>query len=564
MQPSFRSLVDLFSRRFYENDVLAPDIDLRPSGIWLIALLATPGTLVPINMAKKYFFAHVIAPETVEAASWVDKSVLLTLSMLAGGVVALVCWEALLIDRRDALVLGTLPVRRRTIVGAKLFALCRAFAIVALAINVVAAVVFPLVVYAPAGTLLTIRVIPVHFGVAAIGAFATCIAGACLQTVIASLARGAALRAATALMQVSILIALMASLLLALPMANLTAGIARSGDLSALGWVAIWPPAWFLGLYQELIGRGSPVFAVLAARAAVALVVVFLVLVPTMLVIWHRALRSLVSASTSPTAARTTRRRRRVRAMALLHTPLERALFDFLLTVITRSARHRLILLSGMALAAAIVTQGVVFLATTSVRGRALTEFALPVLVLVTTIWTARSLLSLPAELPASWVVRQSAPLPAASVQTAVHRLCLLLVACPATLVALALSAWQSDLRSALAHGVFVGILALLAVEYELRQIRAVPCASAYVPGRFNLKARWPLYVVFLLFGVRAIAGFERALLADPGLPVITLLVVALGCLMYLVRRRPAAEPLDTELDTGVDWSHVQLGLKWT
>ena len=34
--PRFRTLVDLFSRRFFENDLLAPDIDLRPAAIWIL------------------------------------------------------------------------------------------------------------------------------------------------------------------------------------------------------------------------------------------------------------------------------------------------------------------------------------------------------------------------------------------------------------------------------------------------------------------------------------------------------------------------------------------------
>ena len=41
----FHLLVHLFSRRFFENDLLAPDIDLRPSAIWLLPALATPAFL---------------------------------------------------------------------------------------------------------------------------------------------------------------------------------------------------------------------------------------------------------------------------------------------------------------------------------------------------------------------------------------------------------------------------------------------------------------------------------------------------------------------------------------
>ena len=57
----FHLLVRLFSRRFFENDLLAPDIDLRPAAIWLCAALATPAFLWTVKQ---------IVPFTITVKCW--------------------------------------------------------------------------------------------------------------------------------------------------------------------------------------------------------------------------------------------------------------------------------------------------------------------------------------------------------------------------------------------------------------------------------------------------------------------------------------------------------------
>jgi hypothetical protein len=117
--PVFPLLVRLFSRRFFENDLLAPDIDLRPSAIWLLAALAMPPLLWTVKSIVPYGLMSIHGYALMESVSWFDKSLLMMLAMVSAGIVTVLSWEALLVDRRDALVLGALPVAPLPIVAAK-------------------------------------------------------------------------------------------------------------------------------------------------------------------------------------------------------------------------------------------------------------------------------------------------------------------------------------------------------------------------------------------------------------------------------------------------------------
>ena len=139
----FRLLVQLFSRRFFENDLLAPDIDLRPSAIWLLPALAAPAFLWTIKRAVPYSLMSVHGYRLVEVASWLDKSLLMALAMAGAGVVTVLVWEALLVDRRDAFVLGSLPIQPRMVVAAKALAVLRVFAVIA-ALNLPSVLLFSL------------------------------------------------------------------------------------------------------------------------------------------------------------------------------------------------------------------------------------------------------------------------------------------------------------------------------------------------------------------------------------------------------------------------------------
>src|SRR4029077_2768664 len=76
--------------------------------------------------------------------AWRFEHFLIATTMLAVGLCAILSWGSIFPDHRDVLVLAPLPVRARTILGAKLAAIVTALALCVLAIHLVAGLAWPL------------------------------------------------------------------------------------------------------------------------------------------------------------------------------------------------------------------------------------------------------------------------------------------------------------------------------------------------------------------------------------------------------------------------------------
>lgn len=561
--PRFRTLVDLFSRRFFENDLLAPDIDLRPAAIWILGALLAPSLLWSAKRIVPYGLMSVLGPEVMEAASWFDKALLVTLAMFNAGVVTLLMWEALLVDRRDAHVLGSLPVAPSLIVAAKGLALLRLLALVAV-LNVPAAFVICFAVYGHVDISLLPRAFVVHAAVAIGASLTTSLAVTALLVGVTSLTRGSASRAVTVAMQTAMLGALTA-LLIGLQWTPGWMSAARAGNLDALGWLVAWPPLWFVSLYQTWlpVELGHPVFAAQAPKAWVA-VAGALLAGPVTLGLWRHSLTAMVSAGTTHASTARTLTSARLAAW-LARQPRERALAQFFLTTLSRSPRHRLAVVSALGLTAAVSVEVVLLLSARVGPARWLTEFAAPVLALLTLSATARWLAALPTELPASWPLALASPVDGATVWRAMHRVLVMLVVAPPAMLAAALSAWQGGGRSAVAHLGLVVLLGLALVERNLAKLSFLPFATEYVPGRANLSARWPVYLVMLLFVVPTLAQVERWLVVG-GVDrwLIAMAMGTAGVALQLVLRRRRQAALTAESDTGVAWTPVTLNIGQT
>jgi hypothetical protein len=557
----FRTLVDLFSRRFFENDLLAPDIDLRPTAIWIVGALLAPSLLWTAKRVVPYGLMSVLGQDTMEMASWFDKALLVTLAMVNAGVVTLLTWEALLVDRRDAHVLGSLPVAPSLVVAAKGFALLRLLGLVAL-LNVPAAFVLAFEVYSHHAVSLVPRVFVVHAVIAMLASLSTATILTALLVAVTTMARGAALRVVTVGVQALVLGAVSA-LLIGLQWTPQWIQAASTGaTLDRVGWIVAWPPLWFVSLYQTMLpvelGR-----ATFAAHGSKALVMAGCAIAafPATLAIWRWSLRNLVSASTAETGRGHRASGARLAAM-LTRRPVERALVQFFLATLARSPRHRLAIVSALGLSLALGFETVLLLSGRVGPARWTTEFAVPLLVALMLSSTSLWLLALPVELPASWVLGISAPFRSTVVWRALHRVLALLIVVPSATLAGLLSAWQGGARSAAAHAGLLVVIGLALVERNLAKATYLPFATEYVPGRANLSARWPVYAATLIFVVPAVAELERWLVTGAWSRWLTAMIIGGVWIAALVfRRRRRVEQLTTEPDSGVAWTAVTLNI---
>ena len=136
-------LARTFFTRFFESDLLPPGMPQAQFTIWVMAGFAAPGLLLPSRAAENYL-ALSNRPEALTQLIVVHRLLFVTLTMIALGFVALVVWEGVFPDRRDARVIGVLPLRGSTLVIGRLAALGALAAIFLIGMNAV-----PTLMYGP-------------------------------------------------------------------------------------------------------------------------------------------------------------------------------------------------------------------------------------------------------------------------------------------------------------------------------------------------------------------------------------------------------------------------------
>ncbi len=138
-------LTGAFLRRFFDNEITGGTQDLQASFFWLIGFLAAPLALMPVTRMEAY--RRIVlrqGPDALRLLSRPDKMLTILLGMTAAAAIAAVVWNSLMLDRRDGLILGALPVRGRVIVLSKLAALAAYVFGVAAAMHLLSSLIFGL------------------------------------------------------------------------------------------------------------------------------------------------------------------------------------------------------------------------------------------------------------------------------------------------------------------------------------------------------------------------------------------------------------------------------------
>jgi hypothetical protein len=175
--------------------------------------------------------------------------------MILAGLVTVIEWDGLFLDRRDYQILTPWPIQARTIFKAKAAALFQFLLLFTLAVNAVPAVLFPLGVLAKRTTLfecgryLLSHALSILAGNTFVFLFAIALQGMLLSLFPSRIA-SAITRTARFLLLLVLLCALLS--FIGVPPADV---LLKNRDI----FVYCYPPMWFLGVYEFLLGKADPV-----------------------------------------------------------------------------------------------------------------------------------------------------------------------------------------------------------------------------------------------------------------------------------------------------------------
>ena len=547
-RPPFVVLFREFFSQFFTSETVSSDDQLRQTLVWVVVFLFLPGVMLMVQLLFEYA-GVVIRAIKLQQFDRLDDTIewiaflYITYSMVTVGFIAVVAWDGLTFDRRDAMVLGPLPLPGATIVTAKLAALGAFLLAAAAAVNLPNACVFAAVT----GDQLGAATVVTHFialltatSAGAAFVFASLVV---LRGAIGLVARPRLAVAVGSLLQFAFVLALLALVILCPAVARIPHSALVNPTVT--GWL---PASWFLGLFERMRGSTRAYFQPLAARALPALAAAVALAVLTSVAGFGRQMQTALAPSAAAGAGGGARFTRALAQRLVRRNPVAVATSDFMLLTLARSRAQQLPIAMNAAVGVAVVLA-----ALTQVQDFASLTRPRTVILwipLVLAYWTTigmRAAFFVPSELASSWTFSVNAPAPSPGYWSAVRAVTLAVVLPPmlalTAILTVPLFGWSVAVMHAL---VTCAVVALLAESMAL-SIDFVPFTRPYAAGHAKLRTRWPLYVLGMYLFAIWPARLELRILGDwsAALRIAACAAAAIAFLEWRGRRRAAAWMVD-------------------
>ena len=100
-------MLRLFLRRLIDNDVISPHADRHESLAVLCALVVSLAVFVTFFITTEYLAAFIQLPGPTALSALSDRFLFISASIAVSALAALMVWDALALEPRDAAILGT-------------------------------------------------------------------------------------------------------------------------------------------------------------------------------------------------------------------------------------------------------------------------------------------------------------------------------------------------------------------------------------------------------------------------------------------------------------------------
>ncbi len=509
-------LVRHFLAELLANDLIGSD-QVRRFVITVLAVVGCIGPLIVRLYIPKYGYLQSLdTGDLYIAAVRADRLFFISLSMLVAGLVTVFQWHSLFPSRLDYLALKPLPVRLYQVFVARFLSCFLIVAVVIADLNLATSILFPVLTsgrwQSPS---FGFRYMLAHASAtfcAGLFAFFTICA---LQGVLMNIVPARAFERVSVVIQALLATAFVAAAPYVLDIPDWHELIA-----SRPRWGTLFPPAWFLGLYEALLGVRESYFVRLRDMAVTGIAGALLLALATYFLCYQRhASRVLEQASPKSGGAAFIERFAAARlGMFMNHAP-KRAAFVFTLLTLRRSRRHKFVL--GFAIAIAIM-----FTAQAAGPG-SLSHFrsgeswkagelepilAIPLASSAILISALCYVFQLPSEIRAGWVFRIAESTGRRELLDSVECLLILCGLVPVLLLTTPILGFLLGWGLVFAHMALVGVLMLLLIELRLYEWHKIPFTCSYLPGRRNLWQTMGSYLLLFAALIPTIAYFEARL----------------------------------------------------
>jgi hypothetical protein len=528
----FKCLHGHFFRRFFDFEAIASSqidaIEKNALTFQIFGLMVSPGMLECWFLFQKYRLYTYRPIVERDLATLTDKCFFLSLSMILLGIIVAFEWDMLFPDRTDYLILTPMPVKTRMIFWAKTTALVSFLLAFTVAIDLGPAFLFPGAVLAnnsfahrvlgktaPISTCLRYSFSHAASMLAAnIFIFFSAIS---VQGLLLNLMPGRIAQSVSRWVRFLCLLLFLGAFL-SFPQIVHVDQIIHDGNRM----LAYYPPLWFVGLYETMLGSREAIMLRLAGRAIGAMAIAGALAAISYALCYRRFMRRSIESS-GTVLHRSAGIRRIVNAMLnrwVLRKPESRASYHFVGQTVFRSSRHVLYMGTYMAVGLAIAGLRLTTLASSQVTSIGQyfdrTVLSIPLILTFFLLVGMRVVFSIPVDLEANWLF-QVAPLQRlGGAYAGVRKFLVGVIVIPLYLLAGIFYGlfWSWD--AAALHVCYGLTMSLLLMELLFVKFPKIPFTCSYLPGAARLVLLYPFYFFgFSIFGYSA-ASFEIWLAAAP------------------------------------------------
>lgn len=507
-----------FFLRLFQNDVVLFEEQKTQKIIVFLAFVAIFSAHLADGILRRYLiFAD-------GGTSWVEKSYFLSYLMVLMGFITVLEWDVLFPDRRDFSNLMSLPVKLRAFFPAKFASLILFVGLFALGANALSLFVF--YVYLPrwqsSSPVYGLRFMGSHL----LSAFCSCffilffcalLMGVLINILGDRLFRSVSLYIRTGLMVVLVfLLILFFSETITIPHSLLSFPQLKEDNAMALYF---YPPMWFTGLYESLLGNEDPLFSQLSNIALLALGVTIFAFFLTSTLSYRRYLKRMEEVKKkNPQFVQLRRRSSGFFSPVFLRNPTEKAVFSFFGVTLRRSMIHKMRLASFMAVALGMIF---ILLVSRASHTKVFSTFdrtllSVPLIFAFFLVVGIRRVVKIPSCLEANWIFRMTESKDKQSYFSGLRKGVFLHALIPLFLCLFIFYFFLWDWENAFYHSLFGLAVSVLLMEILFIRFRKIPFTSSHLPGKEKLHVFWIVYLIGFILYVVLMSSIEVYLFVKP------------------------------------------------
>lgn len=506
-----------FFDRLFQNEIFPFEEQMKEKVIVLLALLAVLGGHVSNSILMRYMFV----PD--DGSSWLEKCFFISFFMAVLAFATILEWDVIFLDKKDFSNLRPLPVALRTLLYSKFMSFLLFIALFSAAANALA--VFVVAFYLPQwrtpSLVFVVRYMVAHVISALAANFFAFFFCVFLEAILMAFLSARVFRK----LSLYIRFLLLAGLIF-LMMVFVIDSLSVSKTFSALTaykdshspLVLAFPPMWFVGLYEVLLGANDPLYSTLAYLAIASIAVMAVMYFVAMNISYSRHLKKTLEEMKRPLHMRKFRNAFSTALNTiLLRNPIQRAVFHFFGNTLRNSSMHKFQLAGYLATAVGMI---LILLNSQQAAFRNITIsnknlLAMPIILSIALLLGVRGIVNVPLASEANWIFRITEGEKRRYYFMGLKKAIFFFALLPLFVILFVFFTFLWGWFYALLHCLYGLAAALVLMEILFWRYAKIPFACLTVPGKAKLHMLWWVYGGAILIFTSLLSRIEKNLLTN-------------------------------------------------